>query len=66
MKGFLNNVIPYNTTGEAGLCPYCQGNHVVVQEHLWETRRSLTFSCSDCGKWEHFDGGNFKKEAPQT
>lgn len=56
MKGWENNVVSFSTDGNAGNCPKCGGKNVTVQEHIFETRRSLTFRCKDCGAGDHFDG----------
>ena len=55
MKSFLNNLIQYLKTGETGSCPFCGCENVRIEE-LNIGRHSLTFTCTECGKSEHYDG----------
>ena len=53
-------LISYCNTTETGHCPKCNSNNVVVEELAAEHRKSLTFTCKECGSWSHFDGINEK------
>lgn len=61
MKGWENNIIPYIRTRKAGACPKCGSTNVEVTEHQFESRRSITFNCKDCGSGDHFDGFSDKR-----
>ena len=38
-------------------CPKCGSAKVKVDEYIHGSRRSLSFTCSDCGDGAHLDGG---------
>lgn len=58
---WIKNLKSYYLTGKIENCPKCGGKHVKVNTHENETRKSLTFLCSDCRAYEHFDGIMNKK-----
>lgn len=55
MKGWINNLLNYEKTGKAGECPYCNSRSVKIETH-GAKRKSVTFTCLQCRKSEHFDG----------
>lgn len=55
MSKWISNLIAYEKNKAALKCPYCSNNNVEVLKHSGK-RRSITFTCKDCGKSEHFDG----------
>ena len=59
---WLKNAIQYVETENAGNCPNCNSEKISVTEHIFDTRKSWTFSCENCGSWAHFDGGTTSAE----
>lgn len=55
MSKWISNLIAYSKDKTIEKCPYCSSDKVDVKEH-GTSRRSLTFTCENCGKTEHFDG----------
>ena len=55
MKTFLNNFVCYIKTGKVGNCPFCGSSNVEVEDYKYG-HQSVTFTCSECGKSDHFDG----------
>ena len=53
---WIHNLLQYSDTGKTGKCPICGSADVKVEEHRFETRRSVTFCCRACKATEHFDG----------
>ena len=57
---WTKNLILYCNSNNAGHCPKCNSNNIAVAELTTEQRKSLTFTCKECGSWSHFDGINEK------
>jgi len=57
---WTKNLILYCNSNNAGHCPKCNSNNIAVEELTAEQRKSLTFTCKECGSWSHFDGINEK------
>ena len=57
---WTKNLILYCNSNNAGHCPKCNSNNIAVEELTAEQRKSLTFTCKECGCWSHFDGINEK------
>lgn len=55
---WLNNLMSYCKTGDAGKCPTCGSAQISVEEHVLGKRKSLSFSCEECKAGDHFDGIN--------
>lgn len=53
---WVNNLVAYSKTGNAGKCPECQSREIAITKHVNGARQSLTFRCEDCGASNHFDG----------
>lgn len=56
MSKWIKNIELYFESGKAGKCPECGSDSVVVQEHRYGKRLSLTLSCKDCKSEDHIDG----------
>ena len=61
LTGWLQNVVSYIDNKDAGKCPMCGSTKVKVEEYTHGMRRSITFSCEECGQWDHFDGAKPKE-----
>ncbi len=55
-NGWLINAIQYLETNKVGNCHNCNSGETYVEEYVFNTRKSWTFSCGSCGSWAHFDG----------
>lgn len=55
MSKWIQNFVAYIENKTIEKCPYCSSTEVDVQEHKG-SRKSITFTCENCGKSEHFDG----------
>lgn len=53
---WMNNLILYHDTGNAGKCPKCKSEEIEVTKHNHGSRTSVTFKCEKCGSSDHFDG----------
>lgn len=53
---WVSNLILYCNTGNTGKCPVCGSKTIEVQEHIFGTRKSLTFICKNYEASDHFDG----------
>lgn len=53
---WIDNLIKYNRSGQAGKCPKCGDENVTATEHKNGNRLSITFECKKCKAFEHFDG----------
>ena len=62
VTGWLKNAIQYLEANNVGNCPDCNSEKTSVEEHIFSTRKSWTFSCKNCGSWAHFDGGTNSTE----
>lgn len=56
MKGWEKNALEYEKGERADICPFCGKRSVKIEEHISGNRKSLSFTCKACGKWEHYDG----------
>lgn len=52
---WINNLMSYTKNKNPGRCPSCGSDNIEVEE-MDIGRKSITFTCMDCKKTEHFDG----------
>lgn len=55
MSKWIANLLSYEKDGEKGKCPACGSTNIKVEES-GDKRRSVTFTCENCGSSDHFDG----------
>ncbi len=53
---WTNNLIEYHKNKKVLPCPKCNSNKVKIEELEHDKRKSITFSCDECGSFNHFDG----------
>ena len=49
---WIDNLIKYNRSGQAGKCPKCGDENVTATEHKNGNRLSITFECKKCKAFE--------------
>lgn len=58
---YIDSLIKYKNTGDAGQCPLCN-SQLVVSVYKNDLRESIEVSCPSCNKSELFSGSATKSQ----